>query len=583
MKFGHRWMVVVALVALVSGCGGGGGGGDGDTDLPPFELTEAREFRAIAGVSMGGYGALNLGTKHGALFGTIASLGGPVDMTRLLGTIERNVEVKAQTEIPREVGEDFTFDHLPPYPGRDSTISMIKDLTIAFGNPFLNHPDASRRYLASDSEPARIMRDDRLGEFTVVADPRGFLDGADQNDDGLRQVDEVPPTVATDVLLLAAGTLDRIAGSDVAGQLLGGREVVDLDGNGIFDVGDGIVVNFSEPFTDGNGDRVFQPELGETFTDAGLDGVAGTGDFGDGNGQFDYYPDRTTFIAEDPLTRIAGLSAEQIATQRLYMDVGEQDEFGFSRHYDNLVAVLRSKGLTVEVQDGFSSTNCVDVPNPDAQFLLVRYQGGHVGFGDVDGDDLINGDVCGAVTVWQRILSMLGFLDESFPDCVRGPGDFDGGGIDIDDPDIDLPGIRLDGELVHATIESPSLAPAGGAAPVRDVLVYEPPAFFNNEDDTFPVVYFLGGYGQDPGDFEQIQELMDILINTSQVQNMFLVFLPGAGGVKGSFYVNHVIDEAQVPEAPAVTSGRYEDSTINDLIPAIEREILFNRVKRPGD
>lgn len=33
---------------------------------------------------MGGYGALNLGTKRAELFSTIASLGGPVDLERLI-------------------------------------------------------------------------------------------------------------------------------------------------------------------------------------------------------------------------------------------------------------------------------------------------------------------------------------------------------------------------------------------------------------------------------------------------------------------------------------------------------------------
>jgi S-formylglutathione hydrolase FrmB len=34
-------------------------------------LQSNRQFRAIAGVSMGAYGAMNIGTKHSDLFGTI--------------------------------------------------------------------------------------------------------------------------------------------------------------------------------------------------------------------------------------------------------------------------------------------------------------------------------------------------------------------------------------------------------------------------------------------------------------------------------------------------------------------------------
>ncbi len=585
-SFGKRVFIslAIALTAIAASCGlggGGGSGGGGNDNPPPFDLTEAREFRAIVGVSMGGYGALNLGTKHTDLFGTIGSLGGPVDMTQLLADIiDDNIEVKPQTEIPRAVGSDFTFDHLAPYPDRDSRASMVQDLVIALGNPYLHNPDPDHLYLASDSEPAHIMQDDQFGAFTTLADPRGFLNGGDTNQDGLRQVDEAP-TTPVDVLLMAGGTLERIAG--VHGTLVGGRETVDLNGDGVYDVGDGIVVNLSEPFTDGNGNHVFEPSLGETFTDAGLDGVPGTGDFGEGNGQFDYDPDRATFIAQDPLTRLNGRSAADISTQRIYMDVGERDEFGFSKHYDHVVAALRAKGLTVTVQDGFSS-NCLAVEHPDEQFLLVRYPGGHIGIEKVDNDDLFNGDFCGPILVWQRILTLLGYLDGSFPDGVRGPGNVDSGSFDppgFDPPDfkppsVDLPGIRLSGEMVSATIDSPAL---GAGAKSRDVLVYRPPAFFNNKGDSFPVVYYLVGYGQTPDDYARMKDLLDVLIVTGQIQNMSVAFLPGAGGREGSFYVNHVVPETQVPEIPEITSGRYEDSVIQDLIPAIERNILNNRVK----
>ena len=60
---------------------------------------------------------------------------------------------------------------------------------------------------------------------------------------------------------------------------------------------------------------------------------------------------------------------------------------------------------------------------------------------------------------------------------------------------------------------------------------------------------------------------------------MFVIFLPGDGGHEGSFYVNHVVPESQAPGVPLNTSGRYEDSILQDLIPAIESQILNNRVR----
>jgi hypothetical protein len=358
--------------------------------------------------------------------------------------------------------------------------------------------------------------------------------------------------------------------------------VADLDGDGIYDVGEGIVVNLSEPFEDGNDNRIYEPDLGETFADVGLDGVADSGDFGESNGQFDYDPDRVNWLVEDPLTRLAERSAEEIATQRIYMDVGTEDEFEFATHYDNFVEVLESKGFGVEIDEGFSS-NCADLNEPDAAFLLVRYNAGHVGVATVDPDDIFDGNVCGMDTVWQRLISMIGFLNESFPDGFFGPGgDFDPFDIDIDfddpdfDIDVDLPDPDVSGQTTLFDVASPALAAAGGSVPTRPVLVYRPPAFFRT-DRSFPVVYFLGGYGQQPEDFDRIGILLDALILTGQLQNMYFVFLPGEGGRMGSFYVNHVVPESQVPELVNVTSGRYEDSILQDLIPAVEDDILNRR------
>lgn len=555
----QRWCVVAAM-ALAVGCGGGGGD-EGPTG-PPQGGTP--QFRAIAGVSMGAYGAINIGTKRPDLFGTIGALGGPVDMTQLLHDTAAGLRVAPETAIPRMIGDPTTFDHQLPYPGRDLILSQLKDLVLAFGNPFLHHPDQSLQFLASDSEPARIREDDEFGTFTIPSNVRGFLNGGDTNHNGVRETSE-PPIDPTDVLLLAGGSLPAIAGVD--GTVLGERALADLNGDGVYDVGDGIVRNFSEPFTDSNDNGVFEPDLGETFSDNGLDGVAGTGDFGEGNGTFDYDPDRAHWLAEDPLSRIAAKSAAEISTQRLYMDVGTKDEFGFALHYDHLVSVLQSKGLTVEIDDGFPG-NCTDLPKLNAPFRLVRYDGGHVGFQSVDPGDLVNGDPCGDATIWQRIVSLIAFLNESFPDGTFGIG---GNIISIPPPDPT-------GDIVRGDLPSPTLASAGDPMPLRPVLVYRPPAFFNG-DGHFPIAYFLGGYGQEPDDFEQIQVLLDGLIVSGQLQNMFFAFLPGAGGYQGSFYVNHVVSESGAPGVPDVTSGRYEDSILQDLIPVIESDICNGRLR----
>jgi hypothetical protein len=548
-------------MVVFAACGGHGGSG------PSTAPTSggSRQFRAIAGVSMGAFGAMNIGTKHADLFGTIAALGGPVDLRQLLrDMVNDNLEVKPQTIIPLEVGDDFTLDHQAPYPGRDTRLSMIKDLVIAFGNPFLHHADASRQYLAMDSEPAHILRDDAFGSFTLPANPRGFLDGGDANDDGLRQTSETP-TDPVDVLLLAGGSLPRIA-SGATGVDVGGRMLADLNGDAVYDVGDGIVVNLSEPFVDTNGNGVF--DEGEPFSDFGLDGVPGTGDYGEDNGRFDYDPDRANWLAEDPLTRLEARSAADIGTQRIYMDVGTQDEFGFGKHFDNFIAMLQSKGLTVNTRDDFPA-NCVAVAKLPQQYLLIRYVGGHVGIPEADDsrDKLLHGDICGTVVVWQRLLAMISYMDSSFPDGFNGPGD------------LKITDLDPRGDIMKTHITSPALRTGSGTAPEQPVLIYRPPAFFHTTR-SFPIVYILGGYGQAPEDYERLGDMLDPLILTTQMQNMFVAVLPGAGGRKASFYVNHRVPESQVPDLINPTSGRYEDSIIQDLIPAIENTILQGRVRQ---
>src|SRR5215475_5756766 len=108
---------MIVLLVLAAGCGGGGGGGSnnnnsGGTTVPQ----DRRSFRAIAGISMGTYGAMNIGTKHSDTFATIGALGGPIDLGQLLLDLEENLQVKPVTEIPQVIGDPVTFDHQLPYP-----------------------------------------------------------------------------------------------------------------------------------------------------------------------------------------------------------------------------------------------------------------------------------------------------------------------------------------------------------------------------------------------------------------------------------------------------------------------------------
>ena len=81
------------------------------------------------------------------------------------------------------------------------------------------------------------------------------------------------------------------------------------------------------------------------------------------------------------------------------------------------------------------------------QYLLIRYVGGHVGIPEADDtrDKLLNGDICGTVVIWQRLLAMISYMDSSFPDGFDGPGD-----LTIDDLDPR-------GDIMKTQIASPAL------------------------------------------------------------------------------------------------------------------------------
>jgi S-formylglutathione hydrolase FrmB len=99
------------------------------------------QYRAIAVVSMGGYGAMNIGLSHADLFKTMACLGGPLDMARLLKHIEIDL-----------LGN---YDNPSVYPNRDTLIDMLQDLSISFGNPVYYNPQSTYFPPGITSENAR--------------------------------------------------------------------------------------------------------------------------------------------------------------------------------------------------------------------------------------------------------------------------------------------------------------------------------------------------------------------------------------------------------------------------------------------
>ena len=438
------------------------------------------QFRAITGVSMGGYGAMNTGLSHPDTFKTVACLGGPLDMAYLLKFIEIDL-----------LGN---YDNPDIYPNRDTSIDMLKDLTISFGNPIYYNPQST--YF-----PPGITPDNARTPTTLL----NFFDGK-SNPDGSHPVityADPGPNDWVEVLL-----------------------AVDLNGNGKRDPGEPIPTRFHEPFVDPTG--IFEP--GDPFSDYGLDGVSGTSDYGEGNGKFDSNPNRSNFMANDPLTRVENLPLDTLQGLNIYLDAGTKDEFQFNIHADNFVKALEDRGLAVQIEDGFPESFPEVSHFADQRRAYVRYDGDHVGFKKENiGTNFKQAKkgVEGAILVANRFITLFAFVSDHFP----------GGDYGTDPIELFL----YPSKIGSTSFFSPALNRK------MKVGIYLPPGYQRNTTTYYPVLYLLGGYNMSISGLinSWVQAAFDALILTKEMQKMIVVVPDGMNfkNGRGSFFVNQIDQE----------------------------------------
>ena len=434
------------------------------------------QFRAISGVSMGGYGAMNIGLSYPDFFNTIACLGGPLDMGYLLKYIE--------------VDTLGNYDHLPSYPGRGTRINMVQDLAISFGNPVYYNPLSTYYPPGIDSGNARVpttLLNFKDGEYN----PNGSLPVITYEDPGRSNWVEV---------LLA----------------------LDQNGNGKRDQGEPILRQFHEPFVDTNGNGIF--DSGEAYSDVGLDGVAGTGDYGEGDGNFTINPYAGNYIVQDPLTHVKNMSMGTLANLNLYLDAGTKDEFQFNIHTENFVQALLDQGLSVQIEDGFPE----DFPQISHFYqsrVYVRYEGGHVGFNKENiglSFRKVRQGVKEAILVANRFTTLFNFVSNHFT----------GGDYGTDAYEL----FRYPSLMTGATFYSPSLNRRMGYG------IYLPPGYKRSKSNYYPVLYLLGGYNMSIAGMTNawMRSALDSLILTDEIQKMIIVVPDGMNykNRRGHFFVN---------------------------------------------
>ena len=121
------------------------------------------------------------------------------------------------------------------------------------------------------------------------------------------------------------------------------------------------------------------------------------------------------------------------------------------------------------------------------------------------------------------------------------------------------------GKLLNINI--PSLSLAGnllGTSTTQPITVYLPPSY-DISDNNYPVIYFLGGYGDRVSDWTsgtyqnfRIKEVMDKLISNKTVNEFIVVIICGYNFLGGSFYVNSPV------------TGNWEDFVIKDVVEYVD-------------
>ena len=513
-------------------------------------------FRSIAGISMGGNASMSIGLRHRDRFDFIADLGGePGPSMRYSlsmfqdylfggfcaanGTDTARVGQLCANEQRPAAADQFEiksdFEHMPYQDGegvgltlrRNLYMKAARDMGRAIGNPAVYNPDSAyappgvtAAYLARQAAD-RCANPTRLDDFfDKEFNPTGafpvitFCDGGDAEALGLGVFDPAQPQSNPAEVLLA----------------------VDVNRNGKRDQGEPVVTTPYEPFsdvgTDGKasadeagydaatnpdpagddfhalrnprgteGDRDHQD--GEPYEDVGLDGIPGTcqhgqtpvlpiracWDTGEGDARWTRSPGLDRWYESDLETLLGRLDDAEQRRVGIWFDAGIRDFLNASVSANTGVGSLIGRfGLSGAIYDSFGAVSGTSEAGYD--FSRVHFadlaDSMYLRYGDPDASmaEIQNGDgrhVGTPPQVINRVATAFAWLDKKWPDGDR---------------DTENRG----GVILASQMFTPS---TGRPTPYA---LFLPPGYDRpeNASRTYPVVYFLHGYGQEPDDLVQL-------------------------------------------------------------------------------
>lgn len=595
--------------------------------------------RAVFGFSMGGIGSSMFGMNHHDMFDAVVPLGGPMDSAHFLpyamqyhfgGFCERKPGDPVPTEPCKADPGKATemYQHVQTFEnwwhqkgvdgtggtfGRDSMVSIFRDVAAAWGNPaFYN---ASKAHVAPGVDPAWPMAED------------GALRDADYCDDPAKST--IAATGFYDRRYNPDGSLPVIKFCDGTAQpgfpgkwAPGGKRplemalAVDLNKNGKRDEGEPVIVQPHEPFSDfgkdgkaskdeAGYDPVANPDPagddydpqynplgaegnkiwdeGEPFEDLGLDGVkcptagACKYDFGEGNGKFDVSTGLANFFARDARLQIekhpfskdpAGGPWTDQALENLdfYSDGGIRDIFNWGAvgyHYfggflsKNRPAAYYNDwehlpNISIKNCPAGIPSDCFDPKDVDWSALGKTV---YLRYGDIDAKQRLiekgDGQHVGYTDqVLRRVQTGLFYIGSRWPDADKKYAE--------DPPDRDDP--TPCAGTKSCTYNFTDTRGRGG--PVTVIL---PPGYHSEASQglKYPTVYFLHGYGQTPEDLQAFVLLVSPLMGhglssrATRLEKMIMVFVDGRCRgdakdpecVRGTFYVDSLKEKGPKMDA----------------------------------
>jgi hypothetical protein len=407
--------------------------------------------------------------------------------------------------------------------GRNTLIESIADLTMIYGNVLYHNedngflpPGVPESFIVPPQNDAAIA--DRCANPAVV---EGFIN-REYNPDG-----------AYDAITFCDGTSERTGDYDPLDPGAQSRSMefalaLDINGNRKRDYAEPIVFNNRERFRDVGADglaSVDEPgydavsnrdpagddfdtldnadgaegnlrrDDGEDFDDDGLDGVAGTGDFGEGNGSYDLAPGLERSFAKSTVRSFRDMSDEQVSRMDIWMDAGIRDFLNTAQNENALFAAIQKR-----VPDSKSYDDFVSLPGIEGSFLYLNAdysreamgQAAYLRYGDPaicpSSDDVQgDGNHVGPQVV-DRLFTLFSFMSARMP--AQGRDSAIGGDI----ADMESPRGVLGDFAFMTSYESEILGKT------QEFGVLLPPDYFFAEDERYPVLFFFHGQGQSASD-----------------------------------------------------------------------------------